>query len=81
MINYKLTALEKIAKYIKLNQHLPEMPSRKDVEKNGIDLGDNRALLLKKIEELTLIIINLNKKVVTQQKNIIELKQMFKKDR
>ncbi len=36
------------------------MPSAKEVEKNGLNIGDNQALLLKKIEELTLIIIEQN---------------------
>lgn len=60
---YKLPTLEEIEKYIKQNNHLPDVPSAKEVQKNGIDLGDNQALLLKKIEELTLIIIGQNKRI------------------
>ena len=67
--DYKLPSLEEIEKYIKLNKHLPGIPSAKDVQKNGIDLGDNQALLLKKIEELTLYIIELNKKVSLLEQN------------
>jgi len=61
--DYKLPTLEEIEKYIKLNQHLPGVPSAKEVEKNGLDVGNNQALLLKKIEELTLIIIEQNKRI------------------
>jgi hypothetical protein len=59
---YKLTPLDSLEKFIQLNKHLPEVPAASEVEKDGIDLGDNQVLLLKKIEELTLIIIDQNKK-------------------
>ena len=61
--NYNLPSLKYLANYIKLNKHLPDMPSAADVAENGIDLGDNQALLLKKVEELTLLIIELDKKL------------------
>lgn len=60
---YKLLSLSELETFLLKNQHLPDMPSAFEVEKNGIDLGDNQAILLKKIEELTLYIIELNKKV------------------
>jgi hypothetical protein len=55
-----LSALEK---YLEENKHLPDVPSAKEVEENGLDLGDNQSVLLKKIEELTLYVIDINKKV------------------
>lgn len=58
---YKLTPLDSLEQFIKLNGHLPEMPKAEEVKKNGIDLGDNQSLLLKKIEELTLFAIEQNK--------------------
>lgn len=61
--NYKLPTLEETEKFIKRNQHLPGIPSAKEIEKNGLDLGDSHALLLKKIEELTLLIIQQNKRI------------------
>lgn len=60
---YKLPKLNELEVYINANGHLPEVPTASEVGKNGFDLGDNQALLLKKIEELTLILIDLNKKV------------------
>ncbi|WP_422360785.1 hypothetical protein [Reichenbachiella sp.] len=57
--NYKLKSLEETAAYIKDNQHLPEIPSAAEVEANGIALGEMNALLLKKIEELTLHLIEM----------------------
>ena len=57
--NYKLSSLEEIKNYIDQNKHLPEIPSAKEMEKNGIQLGEMNMLLLKKIEELTLYVIEL----------------------
>lgn len=61
--NYKLPKLDSLEQFIKSNGYLPEMPNAEEVTKNGIDLGNNQALLLKKIEELTLIVIEQNKRI------------------
>jgi hypothetical protein len=61
--DYKLSTLEEVEKFIKLNKHLPEVPSTNEVKVNGIDLEETQTILLKKIEELTLYIIDINKKV------------------
>lgn len=58
---YKLPALADIEKHIKEKGHLPEIQSAVEVEKNGVDLGEMNARLLKKIEELTLYVIQENK--------------------
>jgi hypothetical protein len=49
------------------------VPSAEEVRKEGLDLGDNQATLLKKIEELTLYIIEQNKKLERQNKRIEKL--------
>lgn len=67
---YKLKPLAEVAQFIKQNKHLPEIPSAKEVIEKGVDLGDNQALLLRKIEELTLYVIQ-------QQKEINELKRQI----
>jgi trimeric autotransporter adhesin len=72
---YQLLSLNELEKYLQKNQHLPEVPSASEVEKNGIDLGDNQAILLKKVEELTLYMIDLNKKVEALAKENEELKK------
>ena len=61
--DYKLTSLDEIKNYIDQNKHLPEVPSAKEMEKNGVQLGEMNMLLLKKIEELTLYVIELNRKL------------------
>jgi hypothetical protein len=61
--NYRLRPLSEVEEYIKQYHHLPEVVSAEEVEKNGLDVGDNQATLLKKIEELTLYIIQQNKRI------------------
>lgn len=60
---YILPSLEEVEKHIKENGHLKDIPSAADVEDNGIELGEMNKLLLQKIEELTLYIIELNKEI------------------
>jgi hypothetical protein len=61
--SYQLAPLHQVEKYIQQNKHLPAVPSAAEVKKEGIDLGDNQAILLKKIEELTLYIIEQEKRI------------------
>ncbi|MDQ0638317.1 hypothetical protein QF042_001882 [Pedobacter sp. W3I1] len=72
---YKVGKLEALESYIKVNKHLPEIPSAKEIEANGVELGEMNKLLLKKIEELTLHLIEVNKKVDAQQTEISRLKR------
>ncbi|WP_443938787.1 hypothetical protein [Pedobacter sp. MW01-1-1] len=80
--DYKITSLQDLEKYIKANKHLPDMPSAKEVEVEGITVGDLLKKQQKTIEELTLHLINLEKendklkKETTQQ--LIEQKKQIK---
>lgn len=60
---YNLPTLEEVDSYIAKNNHLPEIPSEAEVKENGINLGEMDAKLLQKIEELTLYMIDMNKRV------------------
>lgn len=60
---YELPSLLYIESYINEHKHLPGVPSATEVAKEGIDLGENQMILLKKIEELTLYIIEQNKRI------------------
>lgn len=71
---YLLRSLAEVNKYINKNHHLPEMPTEADVAKNGLNLGETNALLTKKVEELTLYLIEQDKKNKDQQDQINELK-------
>jgi hypothetical protein len=55
---YRLAPLSEVARYVKENRHLPDVPSAADVQTNGISLGDMQSKLLAKIEELTLHMIH-----------------------
>ncbi|WP_074405587.1 MULTISPECIES: hypothetical protein [Aquimarina] len=66
--NYQLRSLEEVEKFITKNGHLPDIPSEKEVLKDGIELQQMNQKLLQKIEELTLYVIQ-------QQKEINALKQ------
>jgi hypothetical protein len=68
---YNLPSLTEVKKHIDQNQHLPDMPSETEVAKNGVDLGEIVKLQTKKIEELTLYLIE-------QQKEVEQLKQTVK---
>jgi hypothetical protein len=77
--NYSLLPINDLENYIKINKHLPDVPSATDVKTNGIDLGDNQAMLLKKIEELALYIIDQNKVALFQDKKIESQNAKFDK--
>lgn len=55
--DYQLPDLNHVKAYIEKNKHLPDIPSAKEMKRNGINVGDLQIDLLKKIEELTLHII------------------------
>lgn len=66
--DYNLRSLEDVEEYIRENSHLPEIPSAKEFEQNGVMQAEMDMCLLKKIEELTLYTIQ-------QQKEIEKLKK------
>lgn len=72
--NYKLMSLYELEKFIKEKKHLPEIPSAKEVEENGIGIGEMNSKLLQKIEEMTLYMIELKKENEEIKKAITKLK-------
>jgi hypothetical protein len=72
---YHLPSLVEVEKYIKQNHHLPEIPSAEEVKKDGVSLSDNHIALLKKIEELTLYVIEQNKKITELESKMKALEQ------
>ena len=73
--NYNLTPLDSVANFIEQNSHLPNVPSAKQVEEDGINLAQMDAVLLQKIEELTLYNIQLYKQLEAMKAEIALLKQ------
>jgi hypothetical protein len=75
---YKLPSLTEVKSYIDQNQHLPDMPSAQEVEKDGINLGELVKVQTKKIEELTLYLIEKDKQLKDQQDQLTEFKKELK---
>ncbi len=69
--SYVLPDLERLEKYVKTNKHLPGVPTESDVKANGIDVGEMNSILLQKIEELTLLLIE-QQKQINKQGELIE---------
>ncbi len=61
--DYKLPSLTETEQFIKKHGHLSEVPKASEVEADGVSLGEMNKILLKKIEELTLHVISLQKEV------------------
>jgi hypothetical protein len=73
--DYKLMSLPEIEAFVNKNSHLPEIPSAAEVEKEGQDLGEMNRLLLKKVEELTLYLIEQNKEIKTIKDELKVIKE------
>lgn len=67
---YKLASLDSVEAYIRANRHLPDIPSADSIEKQGYDLHDMNRRFMEKIEELTLYVIDQQKTIERQQKEI-----------
>jgi len=67
---FSLKPLAEVEQYISENNHLPDVPSAKEVDENGFAVGEMNAILLQKIEELTLYIIDQEKRLQMQQQQI-----------
>jgi len=71
--SYKLPTLSSIEDYVKKHRHLQDIPSAADIEKDGVNLTEMNFALLKKVEELTLHLIEKEKKIENQEKRIEHL--------
>jgi len=67
---YIMPTLDEVEKFTKENNHLPGIPSAKEIQEKGLNIGEISNLLLQKIEELTLYTIEQNKLIKEQQKRI-----------
>ncbi|WEK34707.1 MAG: hypothetical protein P0Y53_19650 [Candidatus Pseudobacter hemicellulosilyticus] len=66
--SYQLRPLSELALYIKEHGHLPDVPTAEEVRENGVDLGVMNRILLQKVEEVTLHLIQLNERVAQLEK-------------
>ncbi len=61
--DYRLRPLEEVASFIAQNGHLPDVPSAAEVEEKGVALGEMESTLLRKVEELTLYVLELHREI------------------
>jgi len=72
---YNLRSIKDVDRFIKKNEHLPDMPSAREFEESGVAQSEMNKKLLQKIEELTLYVIKINQKNEVLQKRVDELEQ------
>jgi hypothetical protein len=65
--DYKLMPLKEVESFVKANKHLPGIESAEVLAQNGIDVAQMQSKQMEKIEELTLYIIDQEKKIEAQQ--------------
>ena len=71
--DYQLMPLKDLREYITANRHLPNVPSETEVMENGIELGDMQSVLLEKIEEMTLYLLQQQETIEQLEHRIAEL--------
>ncbi len=76
---YDLKSLEEVQNYIKEHGHLPNIPSAKEMEANGIQLGEMNMKLLEKIEELTLYILEQDKRMNRKNEELRKVNSRLEK--
>ncbi|NHA06368.1 hypothetical protein G7092_21340 [Mucilaginibacter sp. HC2] len=76
--NYQLPSLQEVKTYINQNQHLPEVPSEQQIAKDGLNLGEMNKLLMKKMEEMTLYMIEAKEEINDLKKQVQDLKKQIK---
>ncbi len=76
--NYNLKTLNEVEQFVNTKKHLPDVPSGKELAENGWNMVKMQNALLQKVEELTLYIIEQNKKNDTLQKKVEELENEMK---
>ncbi len=77
---YHLPSLAEVKSYIDQNHHLPDIPSSNQIEKEGVNLSDMNVRLLKKVEELTLYLIEKDKNEKVMEKRLQKLEIALKRN-
>jgi len=68
--DYKLKSLNELEQYININKHLPNVPTTAEITENGNNTAETDKILLEKIEELTLYIIQQNKRIEELERSV-----------
>ncbi len=77
--DYSLRPLAEVEKYIQANKHLPDVTSAEDIQKDGVQVGEQMTQMMRKIEELTLYVIDLKKENTKTQAENADLKKRLEK--
>jgi len=75
--SYKLMSLAELEKYIIQHKHLPNTPTADQIREEGMSVGKMQVKQMEKIEELTLYLLEINKKLEKLEKENAELKKMI----
>lgn len=73
--NYQLMPLSEVEAFVKKEKHLPNIPSEKELKADGADVMELNKLLMEKVEELTLYLIQQNKNTEELKKELEALKE------
>ncbi|TWF32336.1 hypothetical protein FHW36_1169 [Chitinophaga polysaccharea] len=76
---YSLPSLQAVEDFINKNKHLPEVPSANEIAEHGQDVGEMNTILLKKVEELTLHLISMQKEIAALKDSNKVLEEKVKK--
>ncbi len=68
--DYELMSLAELESFITMNKHLPGIPTEEEVAENGVDLGEMNKKLLQKVEELSLYIIEQEKRITNLENQL-----------
>ena len=75
--DYELMPLDEVEAAIQKNGHLPGIPSAAEIKENGLEVGEMQVNMMEKIEELTLHLIEMNKKLEAQEAEINRLHKVI----
>jgi len=78
---YRLMPLHEVGDYVHINHHLPDVPTANEIKKSGINVGETETMLLKKIEELTLYLIEKDKQLQLQEERLKVVEQQMKQSK
>ena len=76
--NYPLMPLSELQAFIQKNNHLPNVPSAKEMTENGLNVAKTNVMLMEKVEELTLYMLQINEQVKTQEQLMEEQQELLK---
>lgn len=75
---YALMPLDELKDFIKKNNHLPNVPSACEMEEKGLNVSESNVMLMEKVEELTLYMLQINDQVKTQQELLTQQQETIR---